>query len=441
MAELRCDPEWVAQQLQEFFEEEGGPLGVGEATSPEVLEYFEGILPALILQIWRTVGFDGLAHGRHWITNPLEWAPAVESWLDGVGLPFPPQRWWCITRTPMGSMQLWGEVSGPALMVKSVLGALSPNGSVQPRVADPVMWERIGCSRLLSLTRDSGVCDDATERLLVDEGFERFGSLAANEVFALVPAYCLSGRMEASMLAMEPAVAHVAFLGQSSQPNMRPDMMATFGDFIAGRLADLEVVDPTTGNTIAFHQYALPIRPHSDECVQVVYYTGHAGAPAEQYPAELRQQLARQYEAFSHVTVNNYLKYRTETARAATLKEICDAREEIAKDVTKNLTDLGFSEVEAQNLMGEIVGTLVSMYEPDQILQVTHDFTSTEAAGSRSNSNATILNDVALEAQKNGMGCCYLNMKVVLCDNSALAEKIRQGVATVTSDPPPPTAP
>ena len=107
MAELRCDPEWVAQQLQEFFEEEGGPLGVGEAASSEVLKYFEGILPASILQIWRTVGFDGLAHGRHWITNPLEWAPAVESWLDGVGLPFPPQRWWCITRTPMGSMQLF----------------------------------------------------------------------------------------------------------------------------------------------------------------------------------------------------------------------------------------------------------------------------------------------------------------------------------------------
>ena len=160
----------------------------------------------------------------------------------------------CITRTLMGSMQLWGEVSGPALMVKSVLGALSPNGSVQPRVADPVMWECIGCSRLLSLTRDSGVCDDATERLLVDEGFERFGSLAANEVFALVPAYCLSGRMEASMLAVEPAVAHVAFLGQSTQPTMRPDMLATFGGEIADLLAAQGVVDPAIGKPITFNQ-------------------------------------------------------------------------------------------------------------------------------------------------------------------------------------------
>ena len=108
MVELRYDPGWVEEQLQKFFEDEGGPLGVGETASPEVLEYFEGILPASTLQIWRTIGFDGLSGGRHWITNPLEWAPAVDSWLEGMELPFPPQRWWCVTRTPMGSMQLWG---------------------------------------------------------------------------------------------------------------------------------------------------------------------------------------------------------------------------------------------------------------------------------------------------------------------------------------------
>ena len=113
MDELRCDPGWVEEQLQDFFRVEGGPLEVGEAASPEVLEYFEDIFPASILQIWRTVGFDGFANGRHWITNPLEWAPAVESWLEGLDLPFPDQRWWCITRTPMGSMRLWGRSPDP----------------------------------------------------------------------------------------------------------------------------------------------------------------------------------------------------------------------------------------------------------------------------------------------------------------------------------------
>lgn len=75
-----------------------------------------------------------------------------------------------------------------------------------------------------------------------------------DEVFALVPAYCLSGRMEASMLAVEPAVAHVAFLGQSTQPTMRPDMLATFGSEIADLLAAQGVVDPATGKPITFNQ-------------------------------------------------------------------------------------------------------------------------------------------------------------------------------------------
>ena len=254
MVELRCDPEWVEEQLQEFFEDEGGPLGIGEAASPEVLERFEGIFPNSILQIWRTVGFDGLARGRHWITNPLEWAPAVEAWLEGVELPFPDQQWWCITRTPMGSMQLWGEISGPALAVKSVLGSFSPNGSVQQDMADPVMRERMGCNEFIIPLGDGGVRDDVTDRLLADVGFERFGSLAADEVFALVPAYCLSGRMEASMLSVEPAVAHVAFLGQSTQPTMRADVMASFGGAVADQLASQGVVDPATGKPITFNQ-------------------------------------------------------------------------------------------------------------------------------------------------------------------------------------------
>ena len=253
MDELRCDPGWVEERLAESFEYRGGPLGVGEAASPEVLEHFEDIFPASILQIWRTVGFDGIANGRHWITNPLEWAPAVESWLEGLDLPFPDQRWWCITRTPMGSMQLWGEVSGPALQVYSLLGLISPDASIQRNMLDPVMRERSGCVDLLSVMKDSAR-DDVSRRRLADEGFKKFGSLGPGEVFALVPAYCLSGRMEASMLAVEPAVAHVAFLGQSTQPTMRPDMLATFGGEIADLLAAQGVVDPATGKPITFNQ-------------------------------------------------------------------------------------------------------------------------------------------------------------------------------------------
>ena len=244
MDELRSDPGWVEEQLEDFFRAEGGPLGVGKAASPEVLERFEGVFPASILQIWRTVGFDGFANGRSWITNPLEWAPAVESWLEGLDLPFPDQRWWCITRTPMGSMQLWGEVSGPALKIHSVLGVLRPSFASHRDMLDPVMRERMGCSRLLSVTKDVAR-DDVSRRRLVDEGFKKFGSLGPDEVFALVPAYCLTGRLDASLLAKEPAVAHVAFLGQNTEPEMMPDVMASFGDALVEHIVTQDNEPPT----------------------------------------------------------------------------------------------------------------------------------------------------------------------------------------------------
>ena len=118
---------------------------------------------------------------------------------------------------------------------------------------DPVMRERMGCSRLLSVTKDSAR-DDVSRRRLADEGFKKFGSLGPGEVFALVPAYCLTGRLDASLLAKEPAVAHVAFLGQNTQPTMMPDMLATFGSEIADLLAAQGVVAPATGKPITFNQ-------------------------------------------------------------------------------------------------------------------------------------------------------------------------------------------
>ena len=109
---------------------------------------------------------------------------------------------------------------------------------------DPVKRERMGCSRLLSVLKDSAR-DDVSRRRLVDEGFKKFGSLGPDEVFALVPAYCLTGRLDASLLAKEPAVAHVAFLGQNTEPEMMPDLMASFGDALVEHIVTQDNQPPT----------------------------------------------------------------------------------------------------------------------------------------------------------------------------------------------------
>ena len=119
MVDLPWDLEWVESSLQEDLlgYHQYYPMGAGHGISGEHVERFSGVLPESVLYVWRRFGFDGFADGRFWITDPLVWAPVVDAWLEGTALPFPDQKWWCLNRTAMGDMKLWGEISGPALDV------------------------------------------------------------------------------------------------------------------------------------------------------------------------------------------------------------------------------------------------------------------------------------------------------------------------------------
>ena len=108
---LEWGPEWIEQQIQEDMIESVDPmppLGVGRVVPEEYFERFGGVFPESVLYIWRRFGFDGFGQGRSWITDPVEWAPVVDAWLEGIELPFPPQRWHCVRRTALGRMLLWG---------------------------------------------------------------------------------------------------------------------------------------------------------------------------------------------------------------------------------------------------------------------------------------------------------------------------------------------
>ena len=129
MVELPWGDEWVEQEIREGLleDEQWAPMGVARPVPGEYFEQFGGVLPSSVLYVWRRLGFEGFGGGRFWITDPLEWAPAVEAWLEDVVLPFPEQSWWCLGRTALGQMCLWGEVSGPALIIDALDGFLNPD--------------------------------------------------------------------------------------------------------------------------------------------------------------------------------------------------------------------------------------------------------------------------------------------------------------------------
>ena len=234
MVDLPWDLEWVESDIQEsLLEYEGwSPMGAGHGVGEEHVERFSGVLPESVLYVWRRFGFDGFADGRFWITDPLVWAPVVDAWVEGTALPFPDQKWWCLNRTAMGDMKLWGEISGPALKIDPILGTLRPSAGDAQRMSDPVKRERMGCTVFTSPLKDVFE-DDVSGRLVVDEAVERLGPVGEGQVYGFTPAYCFTGRMEARLLGVEDAIAHLVFLAQAQDHQLGQDFSAAAAQIAA----------------------------------------------------------------------------------------------------------------------------------------------------------------------------------------------------------------
>lgn len=227
--------EWVEQKIREgLLELEGGrwaPVGVGRVVPGEYFERFGGVLPSSVLYVWRRLGFVGLGGGRFWVTDPVEWAPVVGAWLEGVVLPFPDQVWWCLGRTALGQMCLWGEVSGPALRVDVLNGFINPDADNAGDMADPVMRERMGCILFTSPHPDHDV-DEVSGRPLVEVALGRLGPLGADQVLGFVPPLAVTGRQEAGLLGVQEAVPYLVVLAQTVERRLGVDYSAQIGAVI-----------------------------------------------------------------------------------------------------------------------------------------------------------------------------------------------------------------
>ena len=221
------------------------PLGVGRVVPEGYFERFGGVFPESVLYIWRRFGFDGFGQGRSWITDPVEWAPVVDAWLEGIELPFPPQRWHCLTRTALGYMRLWGEVSGPAVDIDVIDGAIYPNSEAADAAADPIHRERRGCIIFTSATEDV-YDDEVTGRPLAVEGIERLGVPGADEVFGFVPALSFGGRISADRLSVQKAVPYLVGLAQSTPRYLGVDLMAAWGGAATQFLIDQGAIPNST---------------------------------------------------------------------------------------------------------------------------------------------------------------------------------------------------
>ena len=247
--DLEWGPEWIEERIREDMIESVDPmppLGVGRVVPEEYFERFGGVFPESVLYIWRRFGFDGFGQGRSWITDPVEWAPVVDAWLEGIELPFPPQRWHCVTRTALGRMLLWGEISGPAVTIDVIDGTIRPNSNEAENMTDPVVRERSGCIEFTS-PRGDLYDDEVTGRPLAVEGIERLGVPGADEVFGFVPPLSFGGQISADRLSVQKAVPYLVGLAQSTPRYLGVDLMAAWGGAATQFLIDQGAIPNSTG--------------------------------------------------------------------------------------------------------------------------------------------------------------------------------------------------
>ncbi|MDO4242737.1 MAG: hypothetical protein Q4C85_03090 [Actinomyces sp.] len=68
---------------------------------------------------------------------------------------------------------------------------------------------------------------------MVDEVIERLGPVGVGQVVGFVPAFCLTGRMTASVASLEEAVPHLVFLAQVQERTVLEDFSAAAAEVAA----------------------------------------------------------------------------------------------------------------------------------------------------------------------------------------------------------------
>ncbi|MDO5052898.1 MAG: GAD-like domain-containing protein [Pseudoclavibacter sp.] len=203
------------------------PMGVAGPVPAERFERFRGVFPNVILRAWERFGFDGFNQGLFWLTDPIAWQPVVDAWLDGLQDQFPFwDRWWCLGRTALGKMELWGEESGNSLSIHADFGMLFPTDK-RADMRIPIRRERSARTMFSPLVSDIGdPYDENYEEYeaMMYGAIQRLGVLTADQVYAFDPPASLSGDYAPETMRIEPAIPYLSFLAKIRRKVM-PDLI------------------------------------------------------------------------------------------------------------------------------------------------------------------------------------------------------------------------
>ncbi|MGC5249649.1 GAD-like domain-containing protein [Gordonia sp. DT219] len=181
-------------ELVEGFAEALPVFWQGPVCGDEHVAEFGGVVPDVLVKLWRRVGFSGFWDGAMWLVDPLQWAAASEEMLRGVKVSFlePGSLLVPVARSAFGEVWFWSPGHGVCLSVAPATGQFwSRHAQRSNPESAAFAWFSGMQDRAMDIY-------DTADRGLFMQALERLGPVGPDECYGFVPSILLGGPAEVS---------------------------------------------------------------------------------------------------------------------------------------------------------------------------------------------------------------------------------------------------
>ncbi|WP_438284171.1 GAD-like domain-containing protein [Pseudomonas alabamensis] len=177
-------------------------------TVPESsIALYTGKLPDQLIDYWQEHGWGGYGKGLFWTVNPQEYEGVLTHWIEGTCLDTR-DTYHLIARSAFGDLYLWGETTGPSVVINSVFSRCAiQNLGLRPGEMNK-MVKNFFLSVEVKYNNFAGLFERAHRKL---------GTLTRDEMYGFVPALMLGGSEHIDNLERVSTLEHLTLLSQLAE--------------------------------------------------------------------------------------------------------------------------------------------------------------------------------------------------------------------------------
>jgi hypothetical protein len=175
------------------------------------IEKFADLLPKKLLEYWQEYGWGGFHNGLFWLTDPEEYFPVVEEWLDETNIP-DKENYLVIARSAFGRIFLWNKKTGQNVTIiplDSLIITSPPDEDVAAGDDTDSLQAFLGEAEPETLDME-----DVKEKKLFEKALRKLGPVAADEMYGFEPALAIGGLPVLDNMVKVKIVPHLILLAQ-----------------------------------------------------------------------------------------------------------------------------------------------------------------------------------------------------------------------------------